>query len=120
MDAADSTDLNPDADDAIACPECARERQRRRLRRQLQDDEQLVKQMRLNIIKQQILDRLGLKQRPNITADQPRPAIPEPLLRDMDLQASQHHEEEQNSKPTEVVTFGTPSKCLFHFKKFRV
>ena len=97
------------------CVNCAKERQRLRLERNQENDEQLLKQMRLNLIKQQILDRLGLKQRPNITRNQPRPAIPEPLLRDMDMVPaySPDEQEEDKSKPTEVITFATPGKCFF-------
>ena len=93
------------------CVNCAKERQRLRLERiQGKADEQLLKEMRLNLIKQQILDRLGLKQRPNITRNQPRPAIPEPLLRDMDMVPaySPDEQEEDKSKPTEVITFAIP------------
>lgn len=116
-------DAFPDDDVDADCPGCARERQRRRLERDAaaEGDADLVKQMRLDIIKQQILDRLGLKRRPNITADRPRPAIPEPLLRDMDLVPTDHaedHEEEDNTKPTEVITFATPSKFSFFLSDF--
>ena len=102
-----------ESDEDEPCVNCAKERQR--LEREMtENDAELLKQMRLNIIKQQILDRLGLKQRPNITHNQPRPAIPEPLMRDMDMVPaySPDEPEEDKSKPTEVVTFATPGQSI--------
>ncbi len=97
------------------CIGCARERQR--LRREASSPEgarsdEIVKKLRLDMIKQRILDKLGLKHRPNITSGQPRPSIPEPLLRDLDtIPAYSGPAQEGNGmKPTEIITFGTQGK----------
>ncbi len=107
------------------CIGCARERQR--LRREALSprgahSDEIIKQVRLDMIKQRILDKLGLKHRPNITSGQPRPSIPEPLLRDLDTVPAYtgpaHGGHGMKSPEKEVITFGTPGKFPHFIKPF--
>ena len=93
------------------CPGCLR----RRTEQQLSEEE--LKTLRIEYIKQQILEKLRMTEPPNVTV--PRPAVlPEPLLRSEVTRGHEHQAVEQENeddfygKTTEVIVFADEGKTL--------